>query len=208
MVTTDFSLVRLFILGLLDSRPRYGYEIVAVAERWAVHRWGGISIGSIYHSLGKLAKEGHVVQVKVEKPGNRPERQVWQITASGRALARGYVEYGLSSLNFEGREVDMALAFACLVSPEIRVDRLNQRLAPVAERLNQLREFHQGYETCESDDREEWVEYRRLKREHPWIAASVYHGLGRLEFEHAWTLKLINEIGAWPTSPVLSEVEN
>jgi DNA-binding PadR family transcriptional regulator len=205
-MVTDFSLVRLFILGLLDSRPRYGYEIVAVAELWAVHRWGGISIGSIYHSLGKLAKEGHVVQGKVEKPGNRPERHVWEVTPSGRLLARKYVEYGLASLDFEGREIDMALAFAHLVSPEVRVSRLNQRIGPVTERLNQLRAFHRGYQRCEVEKFEGFEEYQRLKREQPWIAASVAHGLGRLEHEHSWTLQLINDVNKWPTAPALAEV--
>lgn len=199
MLDQSFSIVRLFILGLLSTESRHGYDLVAVADRWAVHRWGGFSIGSIYHSLGRLAREGHVAQGKSEKPGNRPERLVWEITSQGRELAQSYVRYGLASLNFEAREVDMALAFAHLLSAHDRVSQLKLRLGPLAERLEQLRSFDQSYQECDTPGVGD-AEYRRLKHEHPWIHSSIQHGLGRLEVEYAWTLQLIDDVAAWQPS--------
>ena len=208
MSDLNFSPVRLFVLGLLEIQPRHGYEIVAIAERWAVHRWAGISIGATYHSLGRLQKDGFVTAGKVEKAGNRPERQVWEITESGRATVRRYVEIALSSLNFEGRDVDMGLAFAGLLDPETRKKCLVQRMKPLNERLDQLRSFHEGYESCDVNLDPGLDEYRRLKREQPWIAASVEHGLGRLEWEATWTNKLIGEVANWPSITKRTEVRS
>jgi DNA-binding PadR family transcriptional regulator len=204
----SFTLARLFVLGVLTGGDHHGYEIIATAERWAVHRWSGISIGSIYNALKKLAKEGHVILQRVEAEGNRPDRQIWQISPTGRILARTYVEYGLSSLNYEGREIDMALAFAHLVPNEIRLARLQQRLGPMGERLHQLNYFHTSYETCEIDESDHLAEFRRLKRGYPWIAASVAHGLGRLQLEVAWTERLISEISTWPVDPITQGASN
>jgi DNA-binding PadR family transcriptional regulator len=205
MIDNSFTLPRLFILGLLVPRPRYGYEIVSTADLWGVHRWGGFSIGSIYHSLGRLAKEGHVQQTRAERSGKRPERQIWEITESGRRLAISYICQGLASLNYEGREVDMALAFAHLISAGQRVAQLQQRLGPLQERLNQLQYFADGYRLCDEIDDDLHKEFRRLKHEHPWIRAGVEHGLERLVIEKSWTTRLINEVATWPTDPSVVE---
>ena len=197
---SSLSLSRLFVLGVLSNGPSHGYDLVTTAERWAVHRWAGLTIGAIYHTVKKLGAEGLVQQVKVERSQSRPERQIWQISEAGQKALLGYVRAGLSSLDFESREVDMALAFAHLISPDERQELLARRLAPIEERRKQLEYFNAGYANC-LEDSEELAEFRRLRLNHPWIYAGIRHGLERIRIEEAWTRDLIQEIASWPTRP-------
>lgn len=203
MLPDPFSLVRLFVLGLLEQGDRYGYEIVATAERWAVHRWAGISIGSIYHTLRSLTKLGYASILKVEREGNRPERQVFSISDRGREECHRLIALGLGSLEYEGREVDMALAFAHRISPELRRQMLENRLGPLEERLAQLSDLDHAYETCFRDPSLEHL--RKLRQESPWIHAGIRHGLARLKVERDWTKSLLSEIDSWPYQPALIE---
>lgn len=75
--------VRLVILGLLRENPLYGYELKQIIEEH-MGDWTSIAFGSIYFALDKLAGEGFVEKVSVEKEGRRPSRSVYQITKAGR----------------------------------------------------------------------------------------------------------------------------
>ena len=205
MLNEPFSVVRLFVLGLLVDSNRHGYEVVAVAERWAVHRWAGISIGSIYNALRQLTKAGFVEVAKIEKHGKRPERSVYKITTSGQIECRRMIEHGLGSLEYEGREVDMALAFAHLISPDVRVSKLKDRLGPLTERRQQLQVLADSYENCFLESRSDLETFRMLRIQQPWIFCGVKHGLARITVEEAWTRDLILEVGSWTTSQQLTQ---
>ncbi|MGC9358039.1 MAG: PadR family transcriptional regulator, partial [Anaerolineae bacterium] len=75
---------RLVILGLLRERPLHGYEIKHIIEDH-MGDWTSIAFGSIYYALGKLEEDGFIEQVATEQEGNRPSRNVYQITKEGRA---------------------------------------------------------------------------------------------------------------------------
>jgi len=203
MLIEPISLVRLYVLGLLEKGDRHGYEIVATAERWAIHRWAGISIGSIYHTLRSLTKAGYASILKVEREGNRPERQVFSITDRGREECHRLIALGLGSLEYEGREVDMSLAFSHRISPALRRQMLENRLGPLEERLAQLRALHHAYTTCFESPSLEHL--RKLREESPWIHAGIRHGLARLEVERDWTMSLLSEIDSWPYQPASAE---
>lgn len=198
MLNEPLSLARLFVLGLLEEEDRHGYELVAIAERWAIHRWAGISIGSIYHALRKITKQGLAEVNKVEREGKRPERQVVRITEKGRSECMKMIAAGLMSLEYEGREVDMALAFAHRLPPEVRVAKLRDRLGPLRDRKNQLRTFADSYDQSFKSDEPSLSTYRDLRTTNPWIYAGIRHGLARLVIEETWTEQLIEEIGSWP----------
>ncbi len=195
----DFSLARLFVLGSLFDHPLHGYDLVTKADLWGVSRWAGISIGTIYNSVNLLSKGGHIVAGPVEKMGNRPEKRTLSLTESGQDMALNLVRHGLSSLNFEGREVDMALAFAGLLEPDERSACLRKRMTPLNQRLAQLQHWDRCYAECLLSDSEDLKEFKYLKTNHPWIASSINHGLRRIELECHWTEELIAQVAAWPS---------
>ncbi len=198
MIVDGFSTVRLFVLGILEHKPTHGYEIVSTGERWAIHRWASITIGAIYAAIRRLEKEKWICAGESEKEGKRPEKQIWHLTEHGREGLLRYIRHGLSSLNFEGREVDVAMVFATLLPPQERIECVKLRLEPLAERLKQLEYFDRSYEESVKSDSPDLTEFKRLKQDYPWIHCGVRHGLLRIRAEIAWVESLISEIGNWP----------
>lgn len=76
--------VRNALLGLLEQRPRHGYELHAAFEAVV----GGEQIwdvkpAQIYTTLSRLKESGLVVEKALEQDGG-PEKLIYEITAQGR----------------------------------------------------------------------------------------------------------------------------
>lgn len=71
------------LLGLLEERPRHGYELrKSFDERLAGSR--PLRSGQVYSTLGRLERDGRVGEVGGEQ-GPGPERRLYAITAAGVA---------------------------------------------------------------------------------------------------------------------------
>ena len=84
------SSIRLYILGALaDEGDMHGHQLRQLAEKEHIDEWTDISVGALYGAIKRLHAEGLIDEVRVEREGAYPERQVWGITAAGRiALAK------------------------------------------------------------------------------------------------------------------------
>ena len=77
------SLVAHGLLGLLEDRPKHGYELrLSFDERLAGSR--PLRSGQVYSTLGRLERDGRVDEVGGEQ-GPGPERRLYEITKSGVA---------------------------------------------------------------------------------------------------------------------------
>jgi DNA-binding PadR family transcriptional regulator len=83
------SSIRLFILSSFAAfGPMHGHRLRLEAERNHVHLWTDISVGAVYGAMKRLASEGLLRESGRERDGNRPTRQLYEITEEGRlALA-------------------------------------------------------------------------------------------------------------------------
>jgi DNA-binding PadR family transcriptional regulator len=79
------------VLSLLRERPRYPYEIQALVRERHVDQVVKMRGGSLYDAIGRLADAGLITTVNSERPGARPERTVYAITAEGAAVADALV---------------------------------------------------------------------------------------------------------------------
>jgi DNA-binding PadR family transcriptional regulator len=136
---------RLVILGLLRERPLYGYEIKSIIEDH-MGDWTNIAFGSIYFALGKLAEEGFIEILATEQAGNRPSRNIYQITATGKneflRLLRGvWREFDRQFFPF-----DIALFFMPALPREEVLGYLGERVAQLETVLSHLDE-HQSEQT-------------------------------------------------------------
>ncbi|GAB3960793.1 PadR family transcriptional regulator [Actinoallomurus acanthiterrae] len=69
------------LLGLLESGPRYGYDLKrAYDERFGRDR--PVHYGQVYSTLARLLKNG-LVEVESVEPGGGPERKCYAITDAG-----------------------------------------------------------------------------------------------------------------------------
>ncbi|HSJ53221.1 MAG TPA: PadR family transcriptional regulator [Anaerolineae bacterium] len=72
------------LLGLLEQRPRHGYELHAAFEAvvGGQENWD-VKPGQIYTTLARLAAKGLVSEKGLEQDGG-PEKRIYAVTASGR----------------------------------------------------------------------------------------------------------------------------
>ena len=71
------------LLGLLESRPRYGYELKReYDERFAQAR--PLKFGQVYATLARLLRDGRI-GIEAVEAGAGPERKLYAITPTGVA---------------------------------------------------------------------------------------------------------------------------
>lgn len=75
-------MTQLLVLGLLKKEPLSGYDIQVMLQTSDAESWGGVLVGSIYHALKKLEKDGYVEIASIEQTGHR-QKVIYQITAEG-----------------------------------------------------------------------------------------------------------------------------
>lgn len=127
------SSIRLFILGSLNERgPMHGHAVRLLAEEEHIDIWADFGAGAIYGAIKRLAAEGLIEELRLEREGNYPERQVYGITPAGMASLDELRRDGLEQIVFRPDPVDLALA-------RLDPDGLDQ-LGPTLEaRLAELR---------------------------------------------------------------------
>jgi DNA-binding PadR family transcriptional regulator len=82
--------VKFAILGLLDRRPMYGYELKEEFEtEIGPHR--SLNFGQIYSTLARLEEKGLVSHHLIDQQ-NAPDRKVYRLTSAGKKeLGRWFV---------------------------------------------------------------------------------------------------------------------
>ncbi len=81
------SATRLLILGVIRfKQPTHGYEVRRELETWRAEQWANIAYGSIYFALNKMAEEGLLEAVDVDRAGRRPARTLYRITSAGEEM--------------------------------------------------------------------------------------------------------------------------
>ena len=79
------SSIRLYILdALVEEGPMHGHQLRLLAEKEHVQEWTDISVGALYGALKRMLVDGVIEEVRAEREGSYPERQVYAITEAGR----------------------------------------------------------------------------------------------------------------------------
>jgi len=79
------SSIRIFILAALEKRgPMHGHHLRLLAEEEHVGLWTDITVGGLYGAIKRLAAEDLIEEIRVERAGAYPQRQVWAVTDAGR----------------------------------------------------------------------------------------------------------------------------
>ena len=121
------KLPELVVLGLLNEKPRYGYEIKTVVDHVMSHIIDMTS-GSLYYTLKKLREQELIEESGIEKIGRRPERSIYKITTKGKEL----LDRDLPGLVFPHARpffpVDAALYFFQFLDRKATARRIQMRL--------------------------------------------------------------------------------
>jgi DNA-binding PadR family transcriptional regulator len=145
------SSIRLFILSSFDEfGPMHGHLMRTIAERMKVPLWTDISVGAVYGAMKRLAAEGLLRASAREREGNRPTRQLYEITDEGRRALAELRRANLSEVWFKFDPFDLALtridAEALEILPSTLAERLKRARAMLAEskEVNEAAREHVG----------------------------------------------------------------
>lgn len=75
-------MTKLLVLGLLKKEPLSGYDIQTMLAMSDAESWGGVLVGSIYHALKTLDKDGYIEIASIEQTGHR-QKAIYRITDTG-----------------------------------------------------------------------------------------------------------------------------
>jgi DNA-binding PadR family transcriptional regulator len=127
------SSIRLYILGALaEEGEMHGHQLRQLAEKEHVHLWTDFGVGPLSAPHKRLAAEGLIDEVRVEREGSYPERQVWDISDAGRAA--------LSELRVEAlRDVIVRTDPFDLAMSRLDRDRLDELPEHIEARIENLR---------------------------------------------------------------------
>jgi DNA-binding PadR family transcriptional regulator len=171
------SSIRLFILSSFDEfGPMHGHLMRTIAERMKVPLWTDISVGAVYGAMKRLAAEGLLRASAREREGNRPTRQLYEITDEGRRALAELRRANLSEVWFKFDPFDLALTRIDAEALEILPSTLAERLKRARAMLAESREVNEAV------------------REHVGLAKqwALRHTEYRLQAEVAYLTDLLN----------------
>jgi len=137
------STIRLFILSsFAELGPMHGHHLRMEAERMHVPLWTDISVGAVYGAMKRLAAEGLLQEAGQEREGNRPTRQLYEITSEGRRVLADLRREGLDEVWFKYDPFDLALTRCDPASRSNLQAILLQRLEKIQDLLTEKRRLN------------------------------------------------------------------
>ena len=131
------SSIRLFVLGTFAERgPLHGHALRLLAEEEHIDEWADVTPGAVYGAIKRLAQEGLISAVRVEREGNYPERQVYEITEGGRVALRGIRADALSEIVYRPDPFDLAMSRLGTENLDELGETIEARLAELRGRLD------------------------------------------------------------------------
>lgn len=143
----SLSKVSTLILGIIAEKPVNPYEITKLLERIQVKDWFSVASSSVYVTIKKLDKQGHISGKNI-KEGNMPEKTVYTVTKKGKkALSYTITEFLLNN-ELDPVKFNIACVMICHLEKDYAMNVLKRRLLFLNGYENGIKE-HYSYEKDE-----------------------------------------------------------
>lgn len=133
------NLLALAVLSYLSQRPMHPYELGRVLREHGDARSIKYNHGSLYMVFQQLAKAGFVAEQETTRSGQRPERTVYAITASGRQEMRDWLRQLIEEPRHEYPHFVAALSLIAALPPDEVVELLRNRARRLAVERDETR---------------------------------------------------------------------
>jgi len=120
------------VLALLREGDMHPYEMVRLMRSRRDERLLTITNGTLYHTVGRLQREGLIDEVGIDRAGNRPERTTYTLTDAGADRLVDWLRRELSVID-RPTEFRIALAEAHNLERADVIDCLRARRAALDE---------------------------------------------------------------------------
>lgn len=89
----------IMILALLHEDDMHAYEMVRLLRERRADRMIALTHGTIYHTVARLERHGHIAETGSDREGNRPERTTYTLTDAGAAALLAWIRRELPSID-------------------------------------------------------------------------------------------------------------
>ena len=117
----------LAVLGLLQERPMHPYEMAATLRERHKDSSFKINSGSLYDTVGALARDGWIEPVETVRDGRRPERTVYAFSALGQREFLAWIEELIAAPVPEYPKFIAAVSYLGALGPDRACEALAQR---------------------------------------------------------------------------------
>jgi DNA-binding PadR family transcriptional regulator len=184
------------VLALLREAPMHPYQMQRLLRDRHKDELLVLKLGSLYHAINRLVKEGLIKAVSSERDGRRPERTTYRIAPEGRRELTRVLRQMVGVPQHESSEFVAAMSFLLFLDQEDAIGRLEER----AQGLEQnARTIERGMKAASA-----YVERINL------IESEYLLAMRKAELK--WVRGLIGELrsGAltWDLNKIIREVRN
>lgn len=135
---TELTPVGLAVLALLNERPMHAYEMYQLLMSREEDRLIKVRLGTVYHTVERLAGQQLVEATGTERAGNRPERTTYAITAEGDAALRRRISDALETPAYEYPLFPVALSEAHNLPADETVRLLSRRIELLQKQVDEI----------------------------------------------------------------------
>jgi DNA-binding PadR family transcriptional regulator len=123
----------LAVLALLFERPMHPYEMGVILRQRHKEESIKLRYGSLYTVIDSLLRRGFISARETGRDGKRPERTVYEITASGRDELHAWMTDLVAEPVKEYPQFEAALCLLPVLPPDEALALLRQRLERISE---------------------------------------------------------------------------
>jgi DNA-binding PadR family transcriptional regulator len=123
-------------MGLLLERPRHPYDIAYTMQARHLDAHIKLSLGSLYHAVEQLERQGMVRPTETTREGRRPERTVYAVTPEGRDCFLRHLRQLIAEPAPEYSRLEAGLSFLYELGAEEAAQLLRRRAASLREQAD------------------------------------------------------------------------
>ena len=147
--TKTLSTTEYAVLGLLSAGPRSGYDLNRTAQKGVGYVWTAAK-SQIYAVLPRLVEGKYVTARRVEQ-AQRPDKQVYRITARGRRALREWLEEPVDDAGSARSPFLLKVFFGGLMTRAALVGHIERKRAQAEDDLAEYRAIEERIAGEEAD---------------------------------------------------------
>ncbi len=126
------------VLSLLREAPMHPYQMQRLLRDRHKDEILVLKRGSLYHAIGRLARDELITASATEREGKRPERTTYRITPAGRKEFTRVLRQMVAVPRRESSELMAAMSFLVHLAPSEALTRLDERCRALEEEISQF----------------------------------------------------------------------
>lgn len=126
------------VLAVLNEKPMHAYELYQLLLSREEDRLVKVRLGTVYHTVERMAGQRFVEATGTDRAGNRPERTTYAITPEGDAALRRAIGRTIETPEYEYPRFPVALSEAHNLPADETIRLLSRRVELLQEQVDDL----------------------------------------------------------------------